>query len=115
MSLSIIIPVYNEVKQLKVTIKKLPKLKKFFKNFEIVFVDDFSNDETFNFLKKVSCQKKFIKVIKNIKVILVILIRNKNITQVNREATVPGAYFIFPTIKNVRNNKLNFLTIIHNR
>jgi dolichol-phosphate mannosyltransferase len=65
MSLSIIIPVYNEVKQLKVTIKKLPKLKKFFKNFEIVFVDDFSNDETFNFLKKVSCQKKFIKVIKN--------------------------------------------------
>ena len=47
MSLSIIIPVYNEIKQLNVTVKKLPKLKKFFKNFEVIFVDDFSNDKTF--------------------------------------------------------------------
>ena len=65
MSLSIIIPVYNEIKQLKVTVKKLVKLKKFFKSFEIVFIDDFSNDGTYNFLKKSNFKYKFIKVIKN--------------------------------------------------
>ena len=65
MSLSIIIPVYNEIKQLNVTVKKLPKLKKFFKNFEVIFVDDFSSDETFSFLKKLSSRHKYIKVIKN--------------------------------------------------
>ena len=65
MSLSIIIPVHNEIKQLKVTIKKLIKLKKFFKNFEILFIDDFSNDGTYLFLKKNSVKYKFIKIIKN--------------------------------------------------
>ena len=65
MSLSIIIPVHNEIKQLKVTIKKLIKLKKFFKNFEILFIDDFSNDGTYHFLKKNSVKYKFIKIIKN--------------------------------------------------
>ena len=65
MSLSIIIPVYNEIKQLNVTVKKLPKLKKFFKNFEVIFVDDRSTDETFSFLKKLSLKYKYIKVIKN--------------------------------------------------
>ena len=58
MSLSIIIPVHNEIKQLKVTIKKLIKLKKFFKNFEILFIDDFSNDGTYLFLKKNSAKYK---------------------------------------------------------
>ena len=65
MSLSIIIPVYNEIKQLKVTIKKLPNLKKYFKNFEIVFVDDFSNDGTLDFLLKTSKRYKFINVVRN--------------------------------------------------
>ena len=31
-----------------------------------------------------------------------------------KEANVPGAYFIFPIIKNVRKNKLNFLIIFCN-
>ena len=65
MSLSVIIPVYNEIKQLKVTVKKLPKLKKFFKNYEVIFVDDCSTDETFTFLKKLSLKYKYIKIIKN--------------------------------------------------
>ena len=65
MSLSIIIPVYNEIKQLKVTIKQFPKLKKYFKNFEIVFVDDFSSDGTLNYLRKISKKFRYINVIKN--------------------------------------------------
>lgn len=65
MSLSIIIPVYNEIKQLQVTIKKLPNLKKYFNNFEIVFVDDFSNDGTLDFLLKKSKRYKFINVVRN--------------------------------------------------
>ena len=65
MSLSLIIPVYNEIKQLQVSIKKLPSLKRYFKNFEIIFVDDFSNDGTYNFLLKTSKKYKFIKIIKN--------------------------------------------------
>ena len=62
MSLSLIIPVYNEIKQLQVSIKKLPSLKRYFKNFEIIFVDDFSNDGTYNFLLKTSKKYKFVKI-----------------------------------------------------
>ena len=47
--------------------------------------------------------------------ILKILINNKNNKHVIKEATVPGAYFIFPTLQNVRMSKLNFLIIICNR
>jgi len=56
----------------------------------------------------------FIFVVKNIKTILVILTKNKNKQQVTKEANVPGACFIFPIIKNVRKNKLNFLIIFSN-
>ena len=41
--------------------------------------------------------------------------KNKNKRHVTKEANVPGAYFIFPIIKNVRKNKLNFLIIFNNR
>ena len=47
MSLSIIIPTYNEVKQLKYTIKKLQSLKKKIKEYELIFIDDFSNDGSY--------------------------------------------------------------------
>ena len=40
-----------------------------------------------------------------------ILISNKNKIQVNNDANVPGAYFIFPIFKNVTKNKLNLLNI----
>jgi dolichol-phosphate mannosyltransferase len=65
MSLSIIIPVYNEINQIKFTIQKLIRLKKNFKKFEIIFVDDFSNDGTFESLNKKYSKMKFLKVIKN--------------------------------------------------
>ena len=47
-------------------------------------------------------------------VMLVILIKNKNKQDAIKEANVPGANFILPTIKNVRKNKLNFLIIFSN-
>ena len=46
--------------------------------------------------------------------ILKILINNKNNKHVIKEAAVPGAYLIFPTLKNVIKNKLNFLIIFDN-
>ena len=65
MSLSIIIPVYNEIDQLKFTIKKLLSLKKKINNFEIIFIDDFSNDNSFNYIKKISKKNSLIKIFKN--------------------------------------------------
>ena len=54
MSLSVIIPVHNESKNIKKTINNLKKLKKYIKNFNILFIDDFSKDDTFELLKKYS-------------------------------------------------------------
>ena len=67
MSLSIIIPVYNEAKQINYTIKALSKLNKDLKKFEIIFVDDFSTDGTLDLLKKKISKHKFLKVTKNVK------------------------------------------------
>ena len=52
MSLSIVIPVYNEDKQLHITIKKINKISKRIKDYEIVFIDDFSSDNTKQIIKK---------------------------------------------------------------
>ena len=67
MSLSIIIPTYNEVKQLKYTIKKLQLLKKKINDYELIFIDDFSNDGSYQ--KLVSFKKKYskVKIFKNTK------------------------------------------------
>ena len=65
MSLSLIIPVYNEIDQLDYTINKLIKLKKKIKNIEFIFIDDFSKDGSYNYIKKFSKKKNFIKLIKN--------------------------------------------------
>ena len=51
MKLSIIIPVYNEIAQLDKTIKKLTSLKKKLK-FELIFIDDFSNDGSYAHIRK---------------------------------------------------------------
>jgi dolichol-phosphate mannosyltransferase len=65
MSLSILIPVYNEVKQLNYTVKKLQTLKKKIHEYELIFIDDLSNDGSYK--KLISLKKKFskIKVYKN--------------------------------------------------
>ncbi len=67
MSLSIIIPTFNEVKQLKYTIKKLQSLKKKIKNYDLIFIDDFSNDGSFKELIKYNKKNSKIKIYKNIK------------------------------------------------
>lgn len=67
MSLSLIIPVYNERDQIKFTINKISKLKLIIKEIEIIFVDDLSTDDSFEIIKKNIKTKKFIKVIKNTK------------------------------------------------
>tara|TARA_Y100001935_G_C17262660_1_gene487344 strand:- start:167 stop:889 length:723 start_codon:yes stop_codon:yes gene_type:complete len=64
-TLSLIIPVHNEIDQLDYTLRKLIRLKKKINKLELVFIDDFSNDGTFNFLNKYSKKKKFIHIIKN--------------------------------------------------
>ena len=66
MKLSIIIPVYNEIAHLNKTIKKLIGLKKKLK-FELIFIDDFSNDGSYQ--KLVSFKKKYskVKIFKNTK------------------------------------------------
>ena len=49
MKLSIIIPVYNEIKTIEKIIKKVRKQS--IKNFEIIVVDDYSTDGTRELLK----------------------------------------------------------------
>jgi len=64
MKLSIIIPVYNEIAQLDKTIKKLASLKKKIK-FELIFIDDFSNDGSYAYIKNLKKRFNFIKIFKN--------------------------------------------------
>lgn len=65
MSLSIIIPAYNEGDQVELTTKKLKSLIKKISNVEIIFIDDLSTDDTYFKLKKISNKFKKIKVYKN--------------------------------------------------
>ena len=74
MSLSIIVPVYNEIDQLKFTVKKLLTLKNKIKNLEIIFIDDLSRDNSFEFIKKISNKNSIIKVFKNIMFVFLCLI-----------------------------------------
>ena len=65
MSLSIIIPVFNEEDQIKVTLKKLLKIKKKISNFEIILINDFSTDSTEKSIRNYIVKKKYIKLYKN--------------------------------------------------
>lgn len=65
MSLSLIIPVYNEKYQIENTIKKISKLKVLIKDIEIIFVDDLSSDNSFEIIKKNIKNKKIFKLIRN--------------------------------------------------
>ncbi len=65
MSLSLIIPVHNEVNQIKFTLKKLTKFKKIFKKFEVIFINDFCTDGTEKIIKKFMKKRNFIKFYNN--------------------------------------------------
>ena len=67
MSLSIIIPIYNEVEQLSYNIKKLQTLQKKNYNYELIFIDDFSNDGSYKKLIKFKKRYSKIKIYKNFK------------------------------------------------
>lgn len=65
MTLSIIIPVYNESKNVEKTVNNLKKIKKDIKRFNLIFIDDFSDDNTFDILNKLSKKYSFVKIFKN--------------------------------------------------
>ena len=65
MTLSIIVPVYNENKNIIKTINNLHKLKKNIKKIEIIFIDDFSTDDTLNILNQSSKKKSYVKFFTN--------------------------------------------------
>lgn len=62
-SVSVIIPIYNVAQYLPHTLKCLEKQTE--NNFEVIFVDDHSSDESYDIL--MNCEKKFtwVKVIRN--------------------------------------------------
>ncbi len=65
MTLSIIIPVYNENKNVEKTVNNLKRIKKNIKKFNLIFIDDFSTDNTFDTLSKLSKKNSFVKIYKN--------------------------------------------------
>lgn len=65
MSLSVIIPAFNEEKQIKKTINSVLRLKKKIKKIEVLIVDDQSTDMTFQKVKEIKKNKEIIKIFKN--------------------------------------------------
>lgn len=65
MDISIIIPVYNEERNIKILYEQLNQvLKEIDKTYEILFIDDGSTDKTFNELKTIHAKDKNIKIIR---------------------------------------------------
>ena len=64
MKISVVIPCFNEIKTISEIIKKIEKSLSKFK-FEILVIDDFSNDGSREFLKKISSKNKKIRVLFN--------------------------------------------------
>ena len=64
MKISVVIPCFNEIKTINKIIQKIEKSLSKFK-FEILVIDDFSNDGSREFLKKISSKNKKIRVLFN--------------------------------------------------
>ena len=63
-SISIIVPVYNELENLRINLKKIIHfLKQHTKDYEIIIIDSGSNDGSKKFLKKYSLRKNKVKLI----------------------------------------------------
>ena len=65
MSLSVIIPVYNEEKNIRTTVSELTKIKKKIKKIDLVFIDDFSSDNTVKEIDNLSKKYSYICIYKN--------------------------------------------------
>lgn len=65
MSLSVIIPVYNEEKNIRTTVSELTKIKKKIKKIDLVFIDDFSSDNTVKEINNLSKKYSYICIYKN--------------------------------------------------
>ena len=64
MMISILCPCYNEEKSLQVLYSRIvPVMEKTNEDFEIIFVDDGSKDNTLNILKNFAEKDKRVKVI----------------------------------------------------
>ena len=65
MDLSVIIPVFNEAKNIPILLKELKEvLEPSEYSYEILCIDDGSRDETFNILKEAVSQWNFLKVVR---------------------------------------------------
>lgn len=65
MDISIVIPTYNEEENLEVLYEELkPVMESLNKSYEIIFIDDGSNDKTFKILKSIHAKDKAVKIIK---------------------------------------------------
>jgi dolichol-phosphate mannosyltransferase len=65
MNISIIVPVYFEGSLVKIAHERIStEIRKNFENFEIIFVDDGSTDDTFVHLSELAAQNAHVKVIK---------------------------------------------------
>ena len=60
---SIVIPIYNEAKNIGFLLEEIKKNLKIFKNYEIILVNDASTDETIEVISKI--KNKNIKIIIN--------------------------------------------------
>lgn len=63
MKLSLVVPCYNEEGNIKIFYNYVKGKYKNIKNYELVFVNDGSRDNTFNELKEISTDKKHVKVL----------------------------------------------------
>lgn len=62
MQLSIIIPVYNSAKIIPILVKKIKQnINKKIKNYEVIFINDSSGDNSWFVIKKISKKNKFVK------------------------------------------------------
>jgi glycosyltransferase involved in cell wall biosynthesis len=64
MKISVIIPSYNERRNVGPLYDRLKKVLNNYKDYEIIFIDDGSVDETFDILKKIHSIDKKVKVIR---------------------------------------------------
>ncbi len=81
---SIVIPLYNEAKNIEILLTEIYNSLKKYQNFEIILVNDFSNDNTLAVLKNI--QNKF------------------NFTLVNNSKNQGQSYSIHKGIKNSKND-----------